>query len=193
MEISRMKKCKLLKIFLIVFSILLSLCIAFLVLYSNKTKTNILKIEVDFLHPITSSPITITKEDITENEYRFISEIKGNNSSLILIEKNLKNLEIDNDQSKYNIIIVCKIYYNNGIIDELLLGSYWGTTLNGMRMKDNFDLNYLIKNEIGFYDLVDYNFLNEVDDLKDTIKLNNVKNNYKKQNKFKKNKYIGID
>lgn len=181
------------KILLILFLILLSLSIGFLVLFNNKTKTKILKIEVDFLHPITCSPITTTKEDVTDFEFRFVSKINGDNSSLFLIERNLKNLKIENNQSTYDINIVCKIYYNNGKIDELLLGSFWGTTLNGKRMKDNLDLNYLIKNEIGFYNLIDYNYLEEVDDLKDTVKLNNVRNNYKKQKKFKQNKNIIID
>jgi len=193
MEISRIIKHYTWKLIILAFFIVILASVLIRVIILKKNQTNIRKIEVVFLHPITCSPITLEKEDVVDFEYGYISELSEKNSSLLLIEKNLNKLKINNDPSNYNITIVCKVIYKNGESDELLLGSFFGTTLNGKRMQDNFELNYLIKNEIGFYDLIDYKYLHEVTDLKDTSKLNNVKINYKKKKKFKPKKIISLE
>lgn len=60
-------------------------------------------------------------------------------------------------------------------------------------MKDNVELNYSIKSEVGFYDLIDYDYLDRVKDLKDSLKLNKVKANYRKEKRYNRKKMIILD
>ena len=183
MEVSRSKNYKKLKVIILLSIVVLVSVFVLFELFQNNN-TNIEEIEVHFMPPFPSSPTPITKEDVIDFEYGYFSKISSKDSVLLLIEKNLNKLEVSDDQSSYDVIIVCKIIRKNGESEELLLGSSWGTTLNGKRMKDNVELNYLIKSEIGFYDLIDYDYLDRVKDLKDPLKLNKVKANYRKEKRY---------
>lgn len=149
----------------------------------NTQQYSTIRMEVVFLHPSISTPTIITREDLINDEYCFKSIITDT-VKLKSLDSLLNGLQIISEDFSFDNIILCKLYANDGSYKELILGAYSGTLYNGVQMNDNNDLNFFIKNEIGFYDLMELDYINIFRELKNEVYLNNVILNHRKIKKF---------
>ncbi|MBP1672474.1 MAG: hypothetical protein H6Q25_289 [Bacteroidetes bacterium] len=149
--------------------------------YVKNSKTT--KVEVIFEHPAICAPSTILREYFNNCEYCYKSTITDT-FKLKMLDSLLNGLKINSEKFIFNNIILCKLYYNDGSYKELILGTFSGTIFNRVQMKDNNDLNFFIKNEIGFYDLMEVEYLHIFRELKNEEYLNNVILNHRKIQKF---------
>ncbi len=151
------------------------------------------KVEVIFEHPAISTPSTILREYFNNCEYCYKSTITDT-FKLKMLDSLLNGLKINSEKFIFNNIILCKLYYNDGSYKELILGAFSGTLFNGVQMNDNNDLNFFIKNEIGFYDLMEVEYLNIFRELKNEDYLKTAILNHRKYIKFEAKAHdIGIE
>ena len=96
----------------------------------------IASVECSYMHPVNTS----LKVSISNRQ--FLDSLKS------LIETLVPN---KNDSLHVSSDINCRIFFHNNTTAELNLGAFFGTCYSGKIMKDNTQLNRLIKREIGFY------------------------------------------
>lgn len=96
----------------------------------------IASVACSYMHPENTS----LKVSISNRQ--FLDSLK------LLIETLVPN---KNDSLHVSSDINCKIFFHNNTTVELNLGAFFGTCYCGVIMKDNIQLNRLIKREIGFY------------------------------------------
>jgi hypothetical protein len=165
---------------------ILLICIVILKpgLQSQNEKINsTVRVEVIFEHPAICAPSTILREYFNNCEYCYKSTITDT-FKLKMLDSLLNRLQINSEEFIFNNIILCKLYYNDGSYKELILGAFSGTIFNRVQMNDDNDLNFFIKNEIGFYDLMEVEYLHFFRELKNEEYLNNVILNHRKIQKF---------
>jgi hypothetical protein len=161
-------------------------CIVFLessLQSQNAQQYSTIRIEVVFLHPSISTPTIITREDLINDEY-CLKSILTDTVKLKRLDSLLNGLQIKSEDFSFDNIILCKLYSKDGSYKELILGAFSGTIFNRVQMNDDNDLNFFIKNEIGFYDLMEVEYLNIFRELKNEEYLNNVILNHRKIQKF---------
>lgn len=165
---------------------ILLICIVILKpgLQSQNEKINsTVRVEVIFEHPSICTPSTILREHFINCEYCYKSTITDT-FKLKMLDSLLNGLQIKSEDFIFNNIILCKLYSKDGSYKELILGASFGTIFNGVQMNDNNDLNFFIKNEIGFYDLMELDYLKIFREFKNEEYLNNVIINHRKIKKF---------
>jgi hypothetical protein len=94
------------------------------------------------------------------------------------------SLEKDSTQEGFDARIYCEIIFSTNDTYQLILGDFWGTEVNGIQMIDNMDLNYCIKRNIGFYDYCPKDFLYGYKELKDSVRLLTIQNEWRKLRKI---------
>lgn len=91
----------------------------------------------------------------------------------------LKAYDSKNQTNGIGSRIRCEINYLNNEQQILCIGERIGMTLDGIKYKDNLNLAYLIKRNIGYYQYFTYEFLINFNELENSPRLDTVLNEMK--------------
>jgi hypothetical protein len=150
---------------------------------SNIENKKITSIQAIYLNAITHTPERLDGVDLLDfhdisSSHRVI--ITNDTVFFDTLLSLINSLEIDTSGYSVDARIYCEMFFSNGDTFSLVLGSNFGTELNGKRMKDNDILTFLIKKKIGFYRYCPFELLYIFKELKDTIKLKEIQNKWRK-------------
>jgi len=148
----------------------------------NQGPKTIIRFEAKYISALTDTPFNYSCDEIL-NSYSHDTVIINRPIFFKDIEAQIKSLLPQNPDSTDNIDarICCKLIFSNNDTSYLTFGGFSGTVFDGRKMKDNVELSYLIKMNIGFFQYFFFDDLQTLDELKDTLKLREVQSKMKKK------------